>query len=187
MWNITRGATFVCPVHCEQNDHVRAFLKRCDPDDLVRILSALDSGIDHCVEAARINNRISFTKTGIVVGERSVLPPEDVDFIWSTILRLLGDQDRTAIFTMGSLFKWRMALRTEEHWLMKIDETGSTDPLTGEPVKAAEYFLSDSFIPPVRRQKKAKPAPVDISTPVMTPMELAFHRAGLKVDQQRGV
>jgi hypothetical protein len=155
MYDITRGAIFVNPDDCEQNEWVQAMKAKSDPRTFEKVLRTMDKANDDEVRDSQQKCRISWTKTGAAVGFRSSQPARDVNHAWDAVTAVMGTTGRPPVFTMGALFKWRISLRQEQHWLMKKEETGAFDPLTGEPIVAAEYFISDTFVPP-RAEKKTK-------------------------------
>ena len=152
------GGYYISPESCEQSEWIQAFKRKEDPRTFDKVVRTLDAAIEMEVNDSQNKCRITFTKTGAAVGFNSKQPANDVNHAWDAVLATMGT-GRPAIFTMGALYKWRIAVRTEKYWLMRKEETGAVDPLTGEPIVAAEYFISDTFQPGGATKKKTQPEP----------------------------
>lgn len=139
--DVTNKPRKVKPTLCKETDAIQTYLKKEHPRTVERVLKTIDEGIERAIQTC---GRLVFTKTGIIMGEKSMGPKQHVDHAWDSVVSVMGP-DRPCIFTMGALVKWRISLRPET-WLMYKRDSGQYDHLTGEEYTVAEYWVNESFV-----------------------------------------
>jgi hypothetical protein len=132
--------------------HGRSFDKMCD---------TYDEGTAIELDLAKMNTRIAFQCTGMVLGFRSMVAAGKVNHAWSLIqaaCHMAGNPTHTARLermTAGAFMRWRMALRKEAYWLTDKQDSGKVDPVDGHTIYVARYWLSPD-LPYALQKPKAK-------------------------------
>lgn len=132
----------------------RRFDKDCDIVDV-----ALEELVSNGVAA----NRLIFTKAGILVGHKSVLPHVDVNHVWITAElaypthlltgRAYDQAVELQLKFVGGLLRWRISIRGEKYWLVYRRPTGTYNKYTGKEITVSEYWIYPGYQPPMQHIK----------------------------------
>lgn len=177
LYDVThRPASLVTPAACGESEWVAAFRAKANPLSFQRTCQTYDEGIEAEVVDSQSKCRLTWTKTGAIIGFMSARPKRDVDRAWEAVKKIMGDKGRPPVFTQGGLMKWRVSLRPET-WLLYRRDTGEVDPIDGKPIRVAEYWIDETFTPPKERRSK-KVAKVEPKKENLSAMAEALLRAG---------
>ncbi len=142
-----------------ETDHIRNARVALPPRTFEKICNTLDEAIDDTV--IKKTARLVWLNTGSLVGDHAGLPHASHHHLWESVFKLFPKEtDPVAIkarrITVGSLIKWRVALRPEE-WLVHYRETTKTDIVSGDTIFASEYWIKpDDVVVPSTRPKQSK-------------------------------
>ncbi|MBD3404686.1 MAG: hypothetical protein GF411_00965 [Candidatus Lokiarchaeota archaeon] len=109
-----------------------------------RIIKTIDEAVDSIVKHPNgkiTTDGLSWAKTGSLFGHQSMQPKKRVDHLWSSVARITG-YTKELLMAVGSLLRWRIALR-DEMWLLYRRDTDLTDPDTNKVVTVSEYWITD--------------------------------------------
>lgn len=131
------------PSKIEAGDHVRFSRHTLDPRTFDKICRTIDDAIES--EVNKKSPKLVWLNTGSLVGARATVPHGAHEHLWEAAYKMFpGDSDPVAVkarrITVGSLIKWRIALRPER-WLVHYRETDKTDIVSGELIHASEYWI----------------------------------------------
>jgi hypothetical protein len=112
--------------------------------------------VDHAIDKAlNTTGKVVWTRAAALFGRGSKQPHADVDHLWSSLEKAVGD-GVPILKTLGALLRWRISVRDEEYWLAYTTETEKWDDVEQRYVAYTEYFISDKFVPPDRPTGKIK-------------------------------
>lgn len=141
LFNIMPFPREVTAKKCETADWVKAVRRKAHPKTFERIVKTLDEGIERII--VENDGKLVWAKTGSLMGHKSGGPKRDIDHAWDAVIDVVGD-GRPCVFAMGQLTKWRIAVRPET-WLMFLRDVEKVDPLTGDEIFTAEYWINEAF------------------------------------------
>lgn len=129
-----------------------------------RCVDIIDEAIEKSVNIANKNNRMIFTKAGILVGRNPVADDADANYIWNCAEETYNSDGKTQrdrllagemqLKLVGGLTRWRISKRDELYWLTFKTDHGTFNALTGKPITVSNYFVNEDFVPPMIPKKK---------------------------------
>lgn len=142
LYDVTWEPRAIRSSKCARAEALAAFHQKVNGRTFDRAVQTVDEILDEIV-AAGAGGKLIWAKTASIVGYQSMGPKKLVDHVWNSVEAVLGD-GRPCIFAVGQLIKWRVSVRPET-WLVFSRDTRKTDPITGEDISAAEYWVNDQF------------------------------------------
>jgi len=132
----------------EKGDHIAKLRKGLPTQTFEKLCRTIDDAIEEVVSAKA--ERLVWLNTGSLVGDRARLPHASHRHLWDAVLKLFpGDSDPVAVkhrrITVGSLIKWRVALRPED-WLVHYQETKKTDIVSGDLISVSEFWIKPAGV-----------------------------------------
>lgn len=118
---------------------IQLLRQRLRPNSFKRLVKTTDEAIETTISP---DGKLTWTKTGVLFGYSSLQPKKHIDLAWDRVKQAVGD-GKECLLTMGSLVRWRIAVR-EEPWLLYCRETDSFDPDTGKKIHISEYWIDRS-------------------------------------------
>lgn len=169
----------------EEQEALSSLLKNSDPRTLDKMIRTLDAAIDNEVKESNKRLRLTWTKTGALVGFNSKESCAEVNHFWKAAEKVMGD-GRPLVFAVGLFVKWRISQR-DETWLTNKKETGHYDPIDGNEIKVAQYWINEDFVytePTKNVVGKARKALINAHNDYIesTPMLEAMRRAVAKTE-----
>lgn len=163
---------------CDENEWVDTFETKTDPRTVNRTYKTFDEAIEAEVVESKKRIRLTWTKTGAVIGFNSPRPVRDVKHVWDAVQAVQGTVGRPPVFTMGAIMKSRI-VRRDETWLLYRRETGAVDPIDGTDIRVAEYWIDEDFPEKLKKQKQkeSKKSDYDTNEPQLGAMALALEAA----------
>ena len=95
------------------------------------------------LQPSKLSNLI-YTKTGILFGHMSQQNKMKVDRLWEKVIEVVGDGPE-CLMTIGGLLRWRIALDTENTWLLWVEDTGQIEDLSGKKIKISNYWIDNHY------------------------------------------
>jgi hypothetical protein len=144
----------------EKGDHIQHAKENLDARTFDKICRTIDEAIEDAVNQK--TPRLVWLNTGSLVGDRASMPHASHHHLWDAVHALFPSAtDPVAVkaqrITVGSLIKWRIALRPEG-WLVHYRETDKTDIVSGETISTSEYWIKPAEVvlaaPPTQRSKR---------------------------------
>jgi hypothetical protein len=132
----------------EKGDHIVNLRDGLPAKTFEKICRTIDEAIEDVVAAK--SAKLVWLNTGSLVGDRASLPHASHQHLWDAAYRLFpSNTDPVAVkhqrITVGALIKWRVARRPED-WLVHYRETDKIDIVTGELIKASEYWIKPAGV-----------------------------------------
>lgn len=119
-------------------------------------IRTIDTAIKETKAKATKNNRLVFTKAGILVGHTSAVPHADVNHVWETAEMVYPSQlpnkridlhaAEMQLKFIGGLVRWRISLLPDT-WLVYRRDSDKYNQFTGKLIRVSEYWIDDSFVP----------------------------------------
>ncbi len=147
LYDLDKGVRKVTPESICTQEMLQAYLIKEHPKTIKRVIATVDEVIDQAVFHGVNNSKFIWTKTGVLLGHQALGSKKHVDHVWESIIDTMGDDTRAPMFAIGLLVRWRIALRTEKHWLTMKQESNKRDELTGEKISVATYWINPEFTP----------------------------------------
>lgn len=142
--DVTHKDRLVDPAKAEQDPWVQALVRNKHPRTFQKMLQIVDGAIDAAVSSGATSGNLVWTKAGVLFGHGSQQSHADINYLWDEIKQVTGD-GRECLFALGTLLRWRFALRPDEDWLVYKRESDTVmDEFTGEPINIAEYWIRGS-------------------------------------------
>ncbi len=120
------------------------------PSSFSRICTIIDAVLDQVIQDRL--GKLVYTRTGFLLGNHSVAPMADINYIWRIIpTTLIGKttmqlwepgESKLVLQTIGAMVMWRISLRPED-WKVSFLESGKFDYVTGNEIKIAQYWTND--------------------------------------------
>jgi hypothetical protein len=146
----------VKPKDSENYDVLQAALRNLDTRRFAKDVRIVDEALQQSVDRANAQNKLVFTKTGILVGHHSVTPTADTNHIWDSAeiaypLKHLNPGSNAAALAgelqlkfVGGLVRWRISVLPDV-WLVYRRESGSTNRFTGKEILVSEYWVNNNY------------------------------------------
>ncbi len=136
------------PSKLERGVHIVNVRAKLHAKTFEKICRTIDEAIEYVVTTK--SAKLVWLNTGSLVGDRANLPHASHQHLWDAVHKLFpSDTDPVAVkhqrITVGALIKWRVAGRPED-WLMHYRETDKTDIVTGDIIKASEYWIKPAGV-----------------------------------------
>ena len=149
------------PSKLEESDHITNARAKINARTFEKVCRTIDDAIEEAV--AKKTPKLVWLNTGSLVGDHAGISHESHEHLWGAVLKVFPNAtDPVAVkgrrITVGALNKWRVALRRED-WLVHYRETDKTDIVTGELIKASEYWIKPATVvlaPPPRSKASSK-------------------------------
>lgn len=155
--------TLVIPKDAENYDVLQAAMRELKAQRMLRDIKTIDDGVQDAITKANANNRLVFTKTGILLGYGSDVPHRLVNHVWESAdlvfpSHLPGNRtdqhaEELQLKFCGGLLRWRISLQSDI-WLVYRRDTGKYNQFTGKEIKVSEYWVDNNFVftpPPKKR------------------------------------
>lgn len=152
----------------EKGDHVVKLRSGLPAKTFEKLCRTIDEAIEEVVSSK--SERLVWLNTGSLVGDRANVPHASHRHLWESVQKLFpSETDPVQVkhrrITVGSLIKWRVALRPED-WLVHYRETNKTDIVSGDLIKASEFWIKPAGVvltpPPPKRGRQAGPTVEDL-------------------------
>ena len=154
LYDVTNKDVLVNPIDAENYDVIQKAIRNLDARRFMKDVRILDQALQDSVDTATGQNKLVFTKAGILVGHKSVAPHTDVGHLWASAelaypsLLANGRVDEHAaelhLKFMGGLVRWRISLRPET-WLAYRRDSGTFNKFTGKEIKISEYWVNQAY------------------------------------------
>lgn len=153
----------VDPVDAENYEVLQTAASILDARRLMKDIRILDTAIQLAITTATANNKLVFTKAGILVGHSSVTPTKDTNHIWESAELAYSYTGRkkndAALATelqlkwVGGMVRWRISMLPQT-WLVYRRDSGNVNEFTGKDIKVSEYWINDSYVPKMPPKKR---------------------------------
>jgi hypothetical protein len=143
--DVTNKPSKVKPSDAESYDVIQAVKRKIPSQSWDRIVETVDEAIESSIQDS---GKLTWTKTGVLFGHGSLQPKRHVDHLWDNVIKAVGD-DKNCLMAVGGLLRWRISVR-KETWLVYRRETGDVDPISGKNITVSEYWINQSYVPPVQ-------------------------------------
>lgn len=132
----------------EVGDHVVKARRDLKSVTFDKLCATIDAAIEDVVANKAPN--LVWLNAGSLVGDRASLPHAAHQHLWDAMFRLFpGSTDPVAEkhrrITVGAIIKWRVARRPED-WLVHYRETERTDVVSGDLIKASEFWIKPAGV-----------------------------------------
>jgi hypothetical protein len=119
-----------------------------------KCIRTVDMAIDCLVaEGVTATRRVTWARVASLLGDSTThLLAADKNHLWKTFMGVYAnekDPDLRKKYinqSMGGMFRWRISLRSEL-WLTAKHDSTKYDPLTGELITFAVYWIQDNYVP----------------------------------------
>jgi hypothetical protein len=140
----------VKPADAENYDVLQGALRVLDARRFAKDIRIIDEALQQAIQHANSKNKLVFTKTGILVGYKSVTPTADTNHIWESALLAYPGNDEHAnelqLRFVGGMVRWRIAV-LPEMWLVYRRESGKINKFTDKEIRVSEYWINEEFVP----------------------------------------
>jgi len=157
LYDVTTRDYLVDPEDAENYDVLQHAMSVINTQRFAKDVRIIDQALQASVKAANKNNKLVFTKAGILVGHASVTPHADVNHVWEsaeiaypTLLPGMKSKDREHAGEMqlkfiGGMTRWRISVRPET-WLAYRRDSGKFNQFTGKEIKVSEYWVNEDYV-----------------------------------------
>ena len=162
LYDVTHREVLVNPNDSENYDVIQSAMRELNAKRFKKDCDIIDEAIQAAIDLATANNRLCFTKVGIMLGHSSLLSVKDANHVWNSAAiaypeSTLKGADNSQVGELqrkfiGGLLRWRIALRGET-WLVYRRESGKINKHTEKEIRVSEYWINEDYVPAARAAK----------------------------------
>jgi hypothetical protein len=152
----------VNPRDAENYDILQGALRALDTRRFAKDVRIIDGAIQLSIDEATANNRLVFTKAGILVGHHSLTPHADVNHVWESAElsypaqlpsgRINEVAAEVQLKFVGGLVRWRISVLVDT-WLVYREPNGEHNKFTGKEIRVSKYWVDNNYVVPIKYRK----------------------------------
>lgn len=138
------------PVSKTENFDLVQKFKSCSGRKFVKVERIIEEAVEYVV---RMGGNVTWTRLAQMFGDNSPLPHADVRHVWEVLDEVFSGENDPDLYkkfvnmTLGGLYCWKISCRGE-NWLRDISHKDRYDPITGNQITFATYWIATNWAPP---------------------------------------
>jgi len=144
MYDIEKHIYEVDPDTVEAQEALQSLFRKTHKRTVDKMIRTVDAAIELEVKESKKKCRLTWTKTGALVGFKSKMAAEKINHFMDAVKDAMGD-GRPMLFAIGLFVRWRISLRGET-WLTNKKDTGLYDIIDRKEIRVAQYWINDNFV-----------------------------------------